>query len=109
MALKLHPDVGGSHEDMVRLNAVAAELRHIYKPPKPKRKMRKSTELRHFLKREVPRSRDQRRMQQSNSWGCWVGDGRAEEWITGPAHPIYNSFRVDLGYWPPHHQPWGAS
>ena len=35
MALKLHPDAGGSHEDMTRLNRCAADLRLQFrlKPP----------------------------------------------------------------------------
>lgn len=93
LALKLHPDVGGSHEGMGELNACAALLRALFPKPKPVRKLRPETILRHsdrnFLRQESPVSRDRRRMRQSSSWGVWVGDGVLEEWLTRPAHPIY--------------------
>ena len=39
LALRRHPDVGGSHESMTELNACAAELRALF-PAKPARKRR---------------------------------------------------------------------
>jgi hypothetical protein len=96
MALKLHPDVGGSTEDMVRLNRCAADLRAEFnlKPmkSKPVRKMRKSkpppapaannkstTERKRtvYQKRreeELVGVRRRAQMRQAESWGCWTGD-----------------------------------
>jgi hypothetical protein len=98
MALKLQPDAGGSHEAMVQLNRCAADLRRVHKPPKPVRKMRRSTEVKNFLRREIPKRCRERQRQQSDSWGCWVGDGRVEEWLFGAAHPVHNFYHQQ--HWP---------
>ena len=93
LALKLHPDLGESHEAMTAMNTCADQLRRLFPTPKPERKLRPETVLRHsirnFLRREAPNSRSWRQMNQADAWGAWVGDGVAEEWLQGPMHPIY--------------------
>jgi hypothetical protein len=107
MAGVLHPDTGGSHEAMLGLNRCADDLRRAFPKPEPvrkKRKMSKATELKHFLRREQPHKRRQRQRMQSDSWGCWVGDGTAEEWITPDGQLDHYAFYrmphwpVDLGF-----------
>jgi hypothetical protein len=34
LAMKLHPDAGGNHDDMVELNATAEKLRRSFEPQK---------------------------------------------------------------------------
>ena len=108
MARALHPDAGGSHEAMLELNSCADTLRRTFPKPKPVRKRRReseATKLKYFLHHEQPRNRQRRQCMQSDSWGCWVGDSQAAEWITPlcgrPDYyaPYYPALKTqDLGF-----------